>query len=71
MRKAFGRPPACRTCTKHALLHVHPALRLQGIEGMIALVPDGHDWPGGITGWDSITSHLAHLAYDNGGPRGV
>ena len=35
--------PVSRTCTRHFHLHVHPALRLQGIEGMIALVPQVHD----------------------------
>src|SRR5215467_6729811 len=64
-------PTRC-TCTARLHLHVHPALRLQGIEWMIALVPHGHTshCAGDMDG-TPITQDPASLANDNGGHLGV
>src|SRR5262252_10509825 len=63
--KAASGLPVCRTCTQHFHLHVHPALRLQGIEGMIALVAASARLTAAASvDGNSITSHRAHLAYE-------
>src|SRR5579859_4988550 len=71
LRKTPDDLPVCRTCTKHLNLHVHLTLRLQGLEGMIALVPQRTRLTAAAAMEAPITSHRAHLAYDYGGHRGV